>query len=143
MYSHRRILEFVAAGLLLSTLAIFGLQGKQGTDAALKNSGKTGEEWLTVGLNYAEPRFSQLKQIDTTNVSRLGLAWTYEMGNGGGNQEATPMFANGMVYGITNWSITFAVDARTGKEVWRYDPMVRPQSNLACMCMCSTERRQT
>jgi quinohemoprotein ethanol dehydrogenase len=124
MYSYRRILTFLAVGLLLSTFAIFGLQGKQVTDAALKNSGKTGDEWLTVGLNYAEQRYSPLKQIDTSNVSRLGLAWTYEMGNGGGNQEATPMFANGMVYGITNWSITFAVDARTGKEIWRYDPMV-------------------
>jgi quinohemoprotein ethanol dehydrogenase len=31
---------------------------------------------------------------------------------------------NGVLYSITNWSITFAVDARTGKELWRYDPKV-------------------
>jgi glucose dehydrogenase len=32
--------------------------------------------------------------------------------------------ANGVIYGITNWSIVFAVDARTGKEKWRWDPWV-------------------
>ena len=42
MYSYRRILPFAAAGLLLSTW-VFGLQNRQVTDAALKNSGKTGD----------------------------------------------------------------------------------------------------
>jgi len=121
-YSWR--LPVAIAGLLLSTLTIFSLQNRQVTDAALKNSGKTGEEWLTVGLNYAEQRYSPLKQIDASNVARLGLAWTYELGNGGGGQQATPLVANGVIYGITTWSVTFAVDARTGKEMWRYDPMV-------------------
>jgi len=93
-------------------------------DKALKNAGKTGEEWLVVGLDYAERRYSPLKQIDTTNVSRLGLAWSTEIGSGGGQQEATPLVVNGVIYGITNWSIAFAIDARTGKEIWRYDPKV-------------------
>ena len=54
-------------------------------------------------------------------------AWTragYEIGPGGGNQEDTPLMSNGTLYGITNWSIVFAVDARTGKEKWRWDPEV-------------------
>lgn len=38
------------------------------------------------------------------------------VGSGGCAQEATPLFANGTLYGITNWSVVFAVDARTGKE---------------------------
>ncbi len=46
------------------------------------------------------------------------------MGRGGGNQEATPLFSNGVLYGITNWSIVFAVDAKTGQELWRFDPGV-------------------
>jgi len=93
-------------------------------DLALRNAGRTGEEWLTYGLTPGETRYSPLKQIDTSNVSRLGLAWTYDVGTGGGNQEATPLFWNGTLYGITNWSIVFAVDARTGKERWRWDPEV-------------------
>ena len=72
----------------------------------------------------AETRYSPLKQIDAGNVNRLGLAWTYEIGPGGGNQEGTPLMANGVLYGITNWSVTYALDARTGKELWRYDPKV-------------------
>ena len=81
-------------------------------------------QWATYGNNPQEWRYSPLDQINASNVSRLGLAWTAVAGEGGGNQEATPLVWNGVLYGITNWSIVFAVDARTGKEVWRYDPKV-------------------
>ena len=105
------------------------MQNRRIDENALKNAGKTGEEWLTYGLDMAETRYSPLKQIDATNVSRLGLAWSYEIGPGGGNQEGTLLMANGILYGITNWSITYALDARTGKELWRYDPKVdQPRS---------------
>ena len=43
-------------------------------DAALKRAGQTGDDWLTYGLNQSETRFSPLKEIDTTNVSRLAPA---------------------------------------------------------------------
>jgi len=101
-----------------------GQQPRRIDDAALRNAGKTGEEWLSYGLSPGETRYSPLKQIDTTNVSRLGLNWLYEIGPGGGNQEGTLLMANGTLYGITNWSIVYAVDARTGKEKWRWDPEV-------------------
>ena len=124
LHSNRWRLLLAIAALFVSTFVVLALQTRQVNDSALKNSGKTGDEWLTVGLNYAEQRYSPLKQIDASNVDRLGLAWTYELGNGGGGQQATPLFANGVIYGITTWSVTFAVDARTGKEIWRYDPGV-------------------
>ena len=112
------------AGIVTTSLFVLALQNRRVDENALKNAGKTGEEWLTYGLNYGETRFSPLKQIDTTNVKRLGLAWSYEIGPGGGNQEATPLMSNGVLYNITNWSIAYALDARTGKELWRYDPQV-------------------
>ena len=122
----RRVMVLLLAlvGLLLATWIAAGQQVRRVDDPALRNAGKTGEEWLTYGLTPGETRYSPLKQIDTTNVSRLGLAWSYDVGTGGGNQEATPLFWNGTLYGITNWSIVFAVDARTGKERWRWDPEV-------------------
>src|SRR5580698_8339265 len=80
--------------------------------------------WLTYGLSQSETRFSLLRQIDTTNVSRLGLSWTYTAGAGGGNQEATPLVWGDTIYGITTWSVVFALDARTGQERWRWDPEV-------------------
>ena len=91
-------------------------------------------EWLTYGLDLAETRFSPLKQIDATNVNRLGLAWSYDVGAGGGIQEATPLVSNGVIYSITNWSITFAVDARTGKERWRWDPKVNQDAARLKVC---------
>ena len=93
-------------------------------DAKALNNASQSKEWLTYGGNYAETRYSPLRQIDDLNVNRLGLAWTYIVGRGGGNQEATPLFSNGVLYGITNWSIVFAVDAKTGQELWRFDPGV-------------------
>jgi quinohemoprotein ethanol dehydrogenase len=67
------------------------------------------------------------------------LAWTSVAGEGGGNQEATPLFSSGVLYAITNWSIVFALDARTGRELWRYDPKVdrsfsTPAANRGICC---------
>jgi quinohemoprotein ethanol dehydrogenase len=113
-----------AAGFLLLAWVAPGQQPRRYDDATLRNAGKTGEEWLSYGLTTGETRYSPLKQIDATNVGRLGLSWLYEIGPGGGNQEGTLLMANGTLYGITNWSIVYAVDARTGKEKWRWDPEV-------------------
>src|SRR6185503_13947877 len=117
-----RWLVLSVAGFILATWVAVGQQARRTDDVALRNAGKTGEEWLNYGITPAETRYSPLKQIDTTNVSRVGLAWSYDVGQGGGGQEATPLAYNGTLYGITNWSIVFAVDARTGKEKWRSDP---------------------
>jgi quinohemoprotein ethanol dehydrogenase len=112
-------------GILVATWIAIGQQNRRVDQNTLRNAGKSNtEDWLMYGLNYQEQRYSLLKQIDAKNVGRLGLAWTYEIGQGGGNQEGTPLVYNGILYSITNWSITYAVDVRTGKEIWRYDPNV-------------------
>jgi quinohemoprotein ethanol dehydrogenase len=124
-------------GIILMTWMTLALQTRKVDDNALMNASKGGE-WLTYGQSWSEQRHSTLTQITPANVGRLELAWSYEIGEGGGKQEGTPLFANGIIYGQTNWSITFAVDARTGKELWRYDPkadrtMNQPgQSRLCC-----------
>src|SRR5438067_12031527 len=128
------VLFLFLTGLLFATWIAAGQQTRRIDDLALRNAGKTGEEWLTYGLTPGETRYSPLKQIDTSNVSRLGLAWSYDVGQGGGNQEATPLFWNGGLYGITNWSVVFAVDARTGKERWRWDPEVNQTTVRPKIC---------
>jgi quinohemoprotein ethanol dehydrogenase len=90
--------------------------------------------WVAYGRNQNETRYSTLKQIDTTNAKRLGLEWSYVMGAGGGNQEGTPLVWNNTLYGITTWSVVFALDARTGKELWRWDPEVNPTMRGAICC---------
>src|SRR5947199_7196463 len=128
------VLFLFVTGLLIASWTAAGRQVRRIDDAALRNSGKTGEEWLTYGLTPGETRYSPLKQIDTSNVSRLGLAWSYDVGQGGGSQEATPLVVNGTIYGISNWSVVFAVDARTGKEKWRWDPEVNQTTVRAKIC---------
>src|SRR5204863_3405491 len=108
------VLFLSLAGLVFATWVAMGQQARRIDDVALKNAGKTGEEWLTYGLTPGETRYSPLKQIDATNVGRLGLAWSYDVGPGGGTQEGTPLYWNGTLYGITNGSVVFAVDARQG-----------------------------
>src|SRR5262245_39311964 len=90
-------------------------------DKSLKDAGK-GTEWLSNGMNWGEQRYSTMTQINPQNVGKLALAWSYELGPGGGSQQATPLYSNGIMYTVTNWSIVAAVDARTGKELWRHDP---------------------
>src|SRR5207237_1388930 len=128
------VLFLSLAGLLFATWVATGQQTRRIDDVTLRNAGKTGEDWLTYGLTPGETRYSPLKQIDATNVSRLGLAWSYDVGSGGGNQEGTPLFWNGTIYGITNWSVVFAVDARTGKERWRWDPEVNKTAVRPKIC---------
>ena len=122
----------VVVGCLVVSLA--SAQTAVVDDVALRNGGAANGEWLTVGLNLAETRYSPLKQITTENVSRLGLAWSYELGSSGGGQLATPLFWNGTLYAMSNWSVVFAVDARTGKERWRWDPEVNQTAVRPRVC---------
>lgn len=79
--------------------------------------------WLTHGRTYDEQRFSPLTRIDTTNVGGLGLVWVYELRTDRG-AEATPLVADGVLYVTSAWSVVHALDARTGEELWVWDPAV-------------------
>jgi len=127
---------FLSVGLFLTWFGISFAQVKRVDDAVLKNAAKSTSDgdWLAYGLTAGETRFSPLKQIDASNVKRLGLVWSYEVGDGGGDQEATPLVWNNTIYSITNWSIVFAVDARTGKQKWRWDPEVNRKATSDRMC---------
>ena len=96
-------------------------QTRKVDDNALKNATK-GTEWLSYGMGYSEQRYSTMTRITPENIGKLALEWSYEVGPGGGSQQTAPLFSDGILYGVTNWSITFAIDAKTGKEIWRYDP---------------------
>jgi len=104
----------------------------------LKNAGTAADKqegsWLTYGHSQNETRFSPLKQIDTSNAKQLGLAWSYVAGAGGGNQEGTPLVWNDTLYGITTWSVVFALDARSGKELWRWDPEINQTAVRPKIC---------
>jgi PQQ-dependent dehydrogenase, methanol/ethanol family len=90
-------------------------------------------EWLTYGHDLAETRFSFLDQINDSNVSRLGVAWTFDTGEVRGH-EATPLVYDGVMYATRPWSSVFALDARTGRLLWNYDPKVDKSMGWKACC---------
>jgi quinohemoprotein ethanol dehydrogenase len=117
-------------GIALFTMMTIAWQTQTQTrrvdDNALKNAPK-GTEWLSHGMGWSEQRYTTMTQINPQNVKDLKLDWAYEIGPGNtAGQKTNPLFANGVLYGVTNWSVVYAVDARTGKRLWEYDPVVDP-----------------
>jgi quinohemoprotein ethanol dehydrogenase len=101
-------------------------------DAALRAVESRSQDWLSYGRDYYEQRFSPLTEINDGNVAQLGLAWQFETATQRG-LEATPLVIDGVMYATGSWSVTYAIDARTGKELWKYDPEVhRKYDNIAC-----------
>ena len=80
-------------------------------------------DWPSYGLDYAETRFSRLKQINADNAAKLGLVWSYDLESNRG-VEATPVVIDGIMYVTASWSIVHAIDTRSGKRLWVFDPKV-------------------
>ena len=89
-------------------------------------------DWMTVGGDWAEQRFSPLTQINDKNVQRLGLAWYADLDTYRG-VEGTPVIIDGVIYNISAFDITTAYDAVTGKVLWTYDPKIPVSwARIAC-----------
>ncbi len=88
--------------------------------------------WMTHGRTYSEQRFSPLSRVTTDNVDELGLAWSFDLETERG-VESTSIVVDGVMYATSAWSIVHALDARTGKPLWRFDPQVpKDKSKHAC-----------
>jgi quinohemoprotein ethanol dehydrogenase len=92
-------------------------------EARINNADSEPGNWLAYGRTYEEQRFSPLNQINRENVSELGLAWFKDMQSNRA-LEATPIVVDGMMFVSTSWSRVYAIDAKTGEEIWFYDPEV-------------------
>lgn len=98
-----------------------------------KSASAASGDWPAVGLDQAETRFSKLTQIDTTNAKELGLVWSYDLQSTRG-VEATPLVIAGVMYVTGPWSIVHAIDVRTGKRLWKFDPEVPPETGGKACC---------
>ena len=143
MPSHSRAL------ILASAVGILGLSGcgepATADDPVAENvqqesgrdlfaeAGSSGPMWLTYGGSYDEQRYSQLEGIAPANVSRLGIAWTYDLRSDRG-VEATPIVHDGVMYVTASWSVLHAVDAATGAPLWVYDPKVERSVGANACC---------
>ena len=76
------------------------------------------DSWPTYHGDYTGRRHSRLTQITPDNVHQLTVAWTFQTGSGAGIK-ATPILVNGVMY-VTMPDNIWAIDARTGRQIWRY-----------------------
>jgi alcohol dehydrogenase (cytochrome c) len=110
----------LAIGIIaLSAVALLSGQGR--LDPAKLGQPPT-ESWPTYHGDYSGRRFSTLTKINASNVNALSLAWVYRLntgGPGGGSLKATPLQINGVLY-ITLPDHVWAVDARSGRQIWHY-----------------------
>jgi PQQ-dependent dehydrogenase (methanol/ethanol family) len=97
------------------------------------NDAANAGQWLSHGRDYSEQRHSPLTKINTDNVSHLGLAWFADFDTRRG-QESTPIVIDGVIYVTTAWSKVFAFDAKTGKELWKFDPKVPGEWAVYACC---------
>jgi quinoprotein glucose dehydrogenase len=94
-------------------------------------------DWPTYGGGYGAQRYSDLSQITPKNVSRLKRAWVFHTHDIPKNYgvEMTPLKIGDTLYGCTSRHKLFALDAKTGKQKWMFDPKTPAQyapSNSAC-----------
>ncbi|PZU90448.1 MAG: membrane-bound PQQ-dependent dehydrogenase, glucose/quinate/shikimate family [Shinella sp.] len=128
------LIALIVAGYSL-TIDPLDKEGALPTEAVVQTPAYGGEvadaEWHQYGRTPFGQRYSPLTQITTENVKDLKVAWTYQTGDvkqpgdvGETTYQVTPLKVGNRLYLCTphNWAI--ALDAATGKEVWKYDPNV-------------------
>jgi quinohemoprotein ethanol dehydrogenase len=108
----------VAAALTAATSA-----SGAGVDNKMLSNEADGTNWASYGRTFSENHYSPLNEINDGNVSRLGLAWYYDVPPMASVFSA-PLAVNGVLYFATGYSVIHAMDAQTGKLLWQYDPEV-------------------
>jgi alcohol dehydrogenase (cytochrome c) len=112
-----------AAGLGLALLFAVGV-------AAAADSPAPGAEdpnnWPQYHRTYNGWRYSPLDQVNKANVGKLKVAWIHQGGDITHGIQETPIVIDGVVYSITAGNRVAALDATTGKEIWRYQPKLDP-----------------
>src|SRR4051794_38297692 len=106
------------AALAVIALILSAAAHAQSQDELLRDGkGGSTDNVLTYGMGYHQHRYSALDQIDKRNVKRLVPVWSLSLDNNFGEQ-AQPLVYDGVIY-VSNAKWTVAVDALTGKQLWR------------------------
>ncbi|MET0281631.1 MAG: PQQ-binding-like beta-propeller repeat protein, partial [Steroidobacteraceae bacterium] len=131
----RRVISIMACAVAaLGIVACVATGSGSGSSNAVADS-----QWTEHGRDHSEQRYSPLKQINADNISELGLAWYGDLIERGGYQ-TTPVIVDGRIYVTTPWSKVYAFDAKTGKQLWKYDPKV-PRELAATTLCCNISNR--
>ncbi len=111
--------------LVLGILAVTACAGS--THKHLTES----KEWPSFGRDYSNQRMSPLAQINVQNVKNLELAWQFKSGVAASFQ-ATPIVVGGVMYVALPYNHVAALDAKTGKELWRYQHQRTADWKMCC-----------
>jgi len=98
------------------------------TSQDLMDGFKNPARWLTFSGDYSGRRHSPLKQITPENVKRLAPLWTFQAEGMVLNRgyETTPLVLDGVMYITGNNNLAWAVDMRSGRQIWRYRRVLPP-----------------
>lgn len=88
----------------------------------LANADSEPGNWLSYSGNYYSTRFSNIQQINKSNVQKLAPVWIYQLKNGQGAFETTPIVADKIMYISEPPSTVTALDVATGRKIWSYTP---------------------
>jgi len=120
----------VAAALL--TVFAGGVAHADVTEADLANDTQNTDSVLTNGMGRHLQRYSPLDAINKNNVKNLVPAWAFSLGGEKQKgQETQPIVDDGVMYITGSYSRLYAIDAKTGKEIWQYDARL-PEGILPC-----------
>ena len=123
----KRLLLTSAACVLASTAVFAGV-----TEEDIANDATITSQVVTNGMGRHLQRFSPLKQINKDNVKYMVPAWSFSMGGEKqrGN-EAQPLVYDGVMYVTGSYSRLYAIDVKSGEEIWQYDARL-PEGILPC-----------
>jgi len=106
--------------------------------ARLLQADKEPGNWMSLGRDFKQQHYSPLDQINEHTVKDLGFAWEYDassrIGRVNRGLEATPIVVDGVMYTSGAWGVVYTINAKTGKEIWRYDPEVDASYNRKVCC---------
>ena len=102
------------------------------TDQMIGDDAASTGDVLTWGLGTQGQRYSPLKQVNTRTVARLVPAWAFSFGGEKQRgQESQPVIHKGKMFVTASYSRLFALDAATGRKLWRYDHRL-PEGIMPC-----------
>ena len=101
------------------------------TQAMHDNAAKDGQNFLQTNGNYGQSRFYPAGQINAQNVARLHPAWIFQT-DVLDSLETSPIIVNGVMYVTTSFDHVYALDAKTGQQIWEYKHKMGPITTYCC-----------
>jgi len=101
------------------------------TQDMLTRAGSDANNFLHTNGNYAQTRYYPASQINTSNVKNLRPAWIFQT-EVVESLETTPLIVNGVMYVTTSFNHVYALNAKTGEQIWHYKHKMGPITTYCC-----------